>query len=440
MKRSSVVLALLLAACGRTGIDLADVEVGSAGASGAAPRANGAAAGTTGLGAGGATAGMDASAPTGPDALSTRSCVWGLEAERTYETGVAPVSIAVADFNHDGRLDLATSNWGGATGVADGSVSVLLANGPGTFAPQAMYKTEIQPNDLAAGDLTGDGLPDLVVAGGLMNLDTFRNAGDGTFVPLPGAQLSEPLAVAVGDFDGDGRADVAASMISNAIDIYVTRSDGALRAAGQYATGSMTYGLVAADLNGDGRLDLVATNVTFPPGVGLPEHLGQGRIGVYINRGGGTFADEVVYPAGNGTNALAVADLDGDGDLDVAVANDFDGSIGVFLNAGDGTFSAQVPYAIGPTSSLVNGGGMAGVVAADFDRDGHIDLATVRSDGAASVEILHNAGGGSFTHVSGPAAPAGPEAIATADFDGDGWPDLAITDARSVTIFLGHCH
>jgi hypothetical protein len=417
MRRRSLVLALVLSACGRTGLDL-----------GADPIAD-------------APGAPDAASPTGPDAAASRSCVWsGFATKGMYPTGIGPVSIAVADFDGDGRPDLATSNWGGALGSMDGSVSVLLANGPGTFAAQTMYATEIQPNDVAAGDLTGDGRPDLLVAGGLTTLNAFRNAGDGTFTPLPGAHLSEPLALALGDLDGDGHLDVAATMGSNAVDVYLGKGDGRLRPAGQYATGDMADAIAAADLNGDGHLDLVVTNVVYPPGRGLPVALGMGWIAVFINRGGGMFEDAVLYAAGNGTNALAVADLDGDGHLDVAVANDVDGTIGVFRNAGDGTFGAQVAWGIGQTSSSVNGGGMAGVVAADFNGDGRVDLATARTlEGNATVEVLLNEDDASFTHVSGPATPDNPEAIATGDFDGDGHPDLAISGQKSVTVLLDRC-
>jgi len=428
MWRWSFLLAFLLAACGRTGIDLAADELGDSGTIGAA------------TGAAGASAKPDASSAIGPDAVSSRSCVWsGFVTRGTYATGAAPVSIAVADFNRDGRLDLATSDWGGAAGSLDGSVSVLLANGPGTFATPTMYKTDIQPTDLAAGDLTDDGFPDLVVPSSVEKLDILRNSGAGTFtsLPLPGPGLTEPLAVAVADLNGDGHLDVAASMGSGAIDVFAGKGDGTLRPLGQYATSVRTYGLAFADLNGDGSPDLVATNLTLSPVM-----YGRGQIAVLINQGGGKLADQVAYPAGNGTNALAVGDLDGDGHLDVAVANDLDGTIGVFHNAGDGTFGAQVPYDIGPTSSFVNEpGGMAGVVAADFDGDGRLDLATARTfEGDSTIEVLLNAGDGTFrAAVPSAGSPDSPEAIAAADFDGDGRADLAITGQKSITILLSRC-
>jgi hypothetical protein len=407
-----LVLALTLAACGRSELDLgADEAPPGAGATGA------------------------------PDATTSRSCVWsGFMTGATYPIGLGVHTLAAADLDGDGRVDLTTSNWGGAGGSVGGSMSVLLANGPGTFAAQAMYATEVQPNAVAAGDLTGDGRPELLVAGGLSTLDVFRNAGDGTFTPLPGAHLSEPLAVTVADLDGDGHADVAAAMDSNAIDVYLGKGDGTLRPTGQYATGDMTHAIAAADLNGDGRLDLVVTNVSYPPGPGTPLALGQGRIAVLLNSGGGKFQDEVVYPAGNGTNALVVADLDGDGHPDVAVANDVDGTVGVFHNAGDGTFGAQVAYDIGQTTSTVTGGGMAGVVAGDFDGDGHLDLATTRKlDGDTIYEVLRNAGDGTFRGpVWGP-APTRPSAIATGDFDGDGRPDLALATDQNVSILINQC-
>jgi hypothetical protein len=423
---SCIVFVVSLAACGRTGLDwAASPFAGAAGASGAG-------AGSASAGAGGASAGAAGA--------SSRACVWsGFAKGGTYATGSAPLSIAVADFDGDGRLDLATSNWGGASGAVDGSVSVLLANGPGTFAAQTMYKTEIQPNDLAVGDLTGDGLPDIVVAGGLTRLNVFSNTGKGTFTPLRDVPLSEPLAVTVADLDGDGQPDVAAPMVSNAIDIFLDNA-GSLRPAGQYVTGTMAYALAAADLDGDGRNDLVVTNVSFPPGAGLPVALGAGRIGVLLNRGAAAFRAEVVYPAGNGTNALAVADLDGDSHPDVAVANDVDGTVGVFRNLGDGTFAAQVTYFVGETSSTVTGGGMAGVVAADFDGDGHIDLATTRTFGDGStVELLRNAGDGTFLAPLSVPAPSRPLAIAAGDFDGDGRPDLVLSTDDSVTVLLAQC-
>ncbi|HVU51984.1 MAG TPA: VCBS repeat-containing protein, partial [Polyangia bacterium] len=390
----------------------------------------------------------DAGAPGGQAGLTgaagaaaTGPCVWsGFAGQGTYGTGSGPDSIVVADLDRDGRLDLATSNWGGARGSDDGSVSVLLANGPGTFAAQTMYETEIQPNDLAVGDLTGDGLPEIVVAGGLDTLNVLHNAGGGAFAPRPGVHLSEPLAVTVADLDGDGRADVAASMGSDAVDIFLGKGDGTLVPTGQYVTGDMTYGLAAADLDGDGRLDLVATNVSYPPGVGLPVSLGEGRVAVFINQGGGKFADEVRYQAGNGTDALAVADLDGDGRPDVAVANDFDGTVGVFHNRGDGTFDSQAAYEVGATTSTAQGGGMAGVVAADFDGDGHVDLVTTRTlDDDTTVVLLRNAGDGTFAPPAAVPGPARPEAIASGDFDGDGRPDLAITGDATVTIMLAQC-
>ena len=179
-------------------------------------------------------------------------------------------SVATADFNRDGNPDLAIANYD------DGSVSVFLGRGNGTFGAEARYGVKSAPTSVAAADFNGDGIPDLAVANyGSSQVSVLLGNGDGTFQTAVGYASSaapdgiEPYSVAVGDFNGDGIPDLAVTNYSNSgvpfaagasVSILLGVGDGTFQPAVEFATGSGPLSLAVADVNGDGVLDLVAAN------------------------------------------------------------------------------------------------------------------------------------------------------------------------------------
>jgi hypothetical protein len=231
-----------------------------------------------------------------------------------YKVGGQPGSLAVADVNGDGKLDLATANPDLST------VSVLLNRGNGTFQVKGEYETGLDPLFVRVGDLDRDGKPDLVTANGYGYLSVLGGRGDGTF-------------------DSDSRVD--------------------------YRTGGGS--LAIGDLNADGWPDLISTN--FGQDDETP-----GSVSVLLNRGNGTFLPRVEYPAGLTPAFVATADLNRDGKLDLAVAN-YDGdTVSVFLNRGDGTFEGRRSYGTGTSS----GPGPESVAIGDLNSDGAPDLVSVQ--------------------------------------------------------------
>jgi len=339
------------------------------------------------------------------------------------ETPYAPgstYSVAVADFNGDGKPDLVVTNTGGYT------LTILLGNGDGTFQNPVSYATGWEPWSVATGDFNHDGKIDLVVVNsGDKTTSVLLGNGDGTFQSQTTyATGLDPSSVVVGDFNRDGKPDlVVVNRGDSTIGVFLGNGNGTFQSQKTYAVPG-AFSVAVGDFNGDGNADLVLANYD--------------RVSILLNNGDGTFQPPRFYPAGNVALSAAVGDFNGDGRLDFAVANFESDTVGVFLGNGDGTFQNQKIYAAGsgPSSATVG----------DFNGDGKLDLAVANGnvenfESANTVSILLGNGDGTFQNQKTYAAGTNPASIVTGDFNGDGWSDLALGSANlnsgnSVTVLL----
>ena len=355
------------------------------------------------------------------DGGAEAGCTWGLRAVSPLPvTGEIPSSLAVADLDGDGRLDLAVSN------SYVGTVNAFLGHGDGTFGPGGPeVPTGSGADSVAIGDFNGDGKGDLAVANtysgyhGPYTVSVLLGRGDGTFQPQVGyATGTDPSSVVVGDFNRDGKPDLAVA--AEGLSVLLGVGDGTFLPAVDYPIGIGAASLAIGDVNADGRADIVVANDTAR------------NVGVLLGNGDGTFSTQVTYATGTLSAAAAIGDVNGDGKPDLAVANSGDDTVGVLLGNGDGTFRAQVTFATGLRP--------ASVVVADLDGDGHADLA-VSNSSAATISVLLGHGDGTFAPQFVVGTGAAPGVLATADLNGDGQPDLAVVDdnANMVSVFLGGC-
>ena len=436
----------------------------------------------------------------------------GFATKVDYPTGSGPYSVAIGDLDGDGKPDLAVANNSSYT------VSVLRNTGSAgspSFAMKVDYTTETFPQSVAIGDLDGDGKPDLVVANYGNTVSVLRNIPPppaitsfspasgpvGTEVTITGSGFNataannvvffgatkatvtaatatsltvtvpvgatyqyisvsdmnsgltaysaqpfivtfahgygnfgmkvnyngaSPYSVAIGDLDGDGKPDLAvANYYSNTVSVLLnTGSAGSPTFATKvdYTTGTNPYGVAIGDLDGDGKPDLAVTNY------------GTNNISVLLNTGSAgspSFATKVDYPTGTYPVSVAIGDLDGDGKPDLAVANLTSNNVSVLRNtgsAGSPSFAAKVDY---PTGSYAQS-----VAIGDLDGDGKPDLA-VTNYSSNNVSVLRNTGSaGSLGFATKADYPTGtgPQSVAIGDLDGDGKPDLAVTNNSSATV------
>jgi len=369
----------------------------------------------------------------------------------TYASGGdLPYSVAVADLNGDGKPDLLVAN---VTDSGNGAVGVLLGNGDGTFQAPVVYSSGgIESFSLAVADLNGDEKLDVVVTNVCADATCDRGSigvllgnGDGTFQPATtyDAGGREAVSVAVSDVNGDGNPDLIVARCGTSscsdsgsrngkVGVLLGNGDGSFRAAVSYDSGgTIAVSVAIADLNGDGKPDIVAANCA-PLGADACNG-DRGVVGVLLGKGDGTFAQVVSYDSGGyGATSVAISDMNGDGKQDVVVANcgmlepcgDI-GGIGVLLGLGDGTFETPVSYRSGGNDPI-------SVTVADVNRDGKPDVLVANftvngSQDAAAMGVLLGTGDGTFQ----PAVTYNPggqdaRAIAAADVNGDGSPDVLV--------------
>ena len=339
----------------------------------------------------------------------------------------AASSVAIADLNGDGRLDLAVANF------YSGTVSVLLGNGDGTFAPNSDFDTGGGSSSVAIADLNGDGRPDLAVANFYSTSNTLSvllGNGDGTFGPKTDFGAGRGASwVAIADLNGDGRPDLAvANLYSNTASVLLGNGDGTFGPKTDFAAGSGPSSVAIADLNGDGRPDLAVANVN------------SRTVSALLGNGDGTFGPRTDFGTGCGPWSVAIADLNADGRPDLATANACS-AVSVLLGNGDGTFAPKTDFASEVSSSMA---------IADLNADGRPDLATANYNPPSgglnptppshTVSVMLGNGDGTFGVKTEFGTGTGPQGVAVGDLDADGRPDLATANAgaSTVSVLLGN--
>jgi hypothetical protein len=340
-------------------------------------------------------------------------------------SGASLTSIVAADLNGDGKADV--------VGVSNGMLLVYLSKGDGTLAPGVSYPAAASAGGtlLSLGDFNGDHKVDIALSIAGNNVAgqeiVFLGNGDGTFQPAktsPG--VFYPAFAAVGDFDGDGKTDLAVSIptycngsCSIPASVYILRGsgDGTFQAPVVAFPGNGP--IVAADLNGDGKLDLFLEG---DPTVGL----------VYLGNGDGTFSNTRSYflNAVPHSGGIAMGDFNLDGKPDIAAGST------VLLSNGDGSFQG-VQFGVIPDLAS------AAIVAGTFDKAGAPAVALLSNQQLATgfaynVYILSNDGKGALSLAHTYALQAPGYAIVAADFNGDGNLDLVVFSSGQSTNLWGY--
>jgi hypothetical protein len=291
----------------------------------------------------------------------------------------------------------------------------------GAFVPKGSFGVGANPVAVGVGDFNHDGRADLAVANqGSQNVSVLLGLGDGTFQSAVNYSAGQyPNSLAMGDFDSNGHLDLAVANSGDPGGLSVLLGDGsgAFLAGSNYITLADPVSLAVADFNGDTRLDVAAAH-----------YLPNGSVSIFLGRGDGTFQSPVGYAAGRNPLSVAVGDFNGDTRPDLAVANDQ--GVSILLGNGNGTFQDFNSYAAGDYAECMAVG--------NFNTDSYLDLAVVNDNDPGTVSILLGNGDGSFRAPTAYATKSYPLFVGAADLSRDSRLDLAVVDEAGVSVLLGN--
>jgi VCBS repeat-containing protein len=334
-----------------------------------------------------------------------------------FAAGDGSVSVAVGDFDGGGDPDLAVANE--LTNFF-GNVSVLLGGPGSSFTAAASVLAGFFPFSVAVGNFNGDSDPDLAVANtGSSDVSVLLGGPGGSFgtaTNFPVGNFASPVSVAVGDFNVDGRRDLAVANQSpdtspDTVSVLLGNGSGSFGTATSFAAGTRPTSVAVGDVNGDGKPDLAVANAD------------SANVSVLLGTGTGSFGTRTNFLAGSTPSSVALGDVNGDGKLDLAVANQVPaGTVSVLLGTGTGSFGTRTSFPVGNSPSSVAVG--------DFNGDGKLDLAVANLN-SDNVSVLLGTGTGSFGAATNFAAGDGPTSVAVGDFNADSKPDLAVANVNS---------
>jgi len=356
---------------------------------------------------------------------------------QNFPVGSSPTTVTNADFNGDGKVDLAAQNY------TSDSVSVLLGNGNGTYQPKTDLTVGDGPTAVISGQFNDDNADgkadsadfvDLAVANqNSDNVSVLLGNGNGTYQPKtnfavgagPNSNLPDPISIIGADFNGDGKADLAVAN-SAYVSVLLGNGEGSFQAAQSFDILPNSNQIITADFNGDGKADLATTDL------GTELACCPGGVSVFLGNGDGTFQN----PRRPLRLALAFSvnsgDYNGDGKADLAATGYLtSGKVSVALGKGDGSFQAQQDFAVGATPTAVT--------SADLDGDSYDDLA-VSNHESDNVSVLFSNGNGTFQDKQNFAAGDGPIFVIGADVNADRYADLAVVNeiSNNVSVLLNN--
>jgi len=244
-----------------------------------------------------------------------------------YAAGLAPFNVAVGDLNKDGALDIVVANESDIPTLVDrGMVTVLLGDGQGKFPRRLDLEGGTYPADAKIADLDGDGWMDIAVVNWKsQDITIFQGRADGTFAPprsISDGGLGAAYSLAIADFDGDGKPDIAVGDLFGRVRVLYNDGAGGFARIEPLAGGRGLRCVIAADLNGDGRPDLATANTAAD------------TVTILLAKPEGGFAAPLNIPVGHLPRVVTAADLNADGKLDLVVTNSGSNDVSVLINNG----------------------------------------------------------------------------------------------------------